>query len=406
MINLYNLNGKRYLAILFICQLSVFILGLLFILLFILNWDGWVEITDIIISIPLFFLYGILALWIGLFWKALSQITFSDSSTNRTIFQRWFLMPITAFCLIGAYATHTLLLLHQSSNYFIVAFIPLFLGGIVGVTVTSIFLIKLLYHIKDEEKFYIKSQNKLLELKEQFGTNSIKRIELSIDMADGKYSASPTPDQQGFQVVGLASKPWYDMSNVPSTKLLENSYEIIKQEALKIIENQTLLKPFDYLGVNEGAWDTIEIIEVGKKVDEVTIFIPEIVKLLDNISKYIRLTNAALSVLKSGKRIKPHRDPDNFQITCHLGIIIPEKCGISVAGESRTWEEGKCLFFDSSYEHTAWNDSDTPRVVLLLIFYKPELTNIEMDFLDMFLLRDSPDRMINLSEDRLVSHQR
>ncbi|MEH2128458.1 aspartyl/asparaginyl beta-hydroxylase domain-containing protein [Nostoc sp.] len=406
MLNLYNLNGKKHLSALLICQLSVFLTGLFFLLLFVFDLDGRVEIFDVIISIPLLFLYLILTLWIGLFWKALSQITFSHSSSTRIIFQRWFIMPITVFCLSGAYATHTLLLLYQGNNHFIVAFIPLFLAGIVGVTVTSIFLVKLLWHIKDEEKFYIKSQNKLTELKEQFGTTSIKRIELSIDMAYGRLSANPTPDQQGFQVAGLTSKAWYDMSDLPSIKLLENRYQIINQETLEIIKNKTLLKPFNYLGVNEGAWDTIEIIEAGKKVDEVTIYIPEIVKLLDNISKYLRITNAALSVLKPSKIIKPHRDPNNFQITCHLGITIPEKCGISVAGESRTWEEGKCLFFDSSYEHTAWNYSDTPRVVLLLIFYKPELTDIEMDFLDMFLFGNFPNRMIGSPEDHLVSHQR
>ncbi|MEH2222131.1 hypothetical protein [Nostoc sp.] len=153
MVNLYSLNGKKHLSVLLIYQLSIFLTGLFFVCLFVLDLDGRVEISDAIISIPLLFLYLILTLWIGLFWKALSQITFSHSSSTRTIFQRWFIMPITVFCLSGAYATHTLLLLYQGNNHFIVAFIPLFLAGIVGVTVTSIFLVKLLWHIKIEMDF-------------------------------------------------------------------------------------------------------------------------------------------------------------------------------------------------------------------------------------------------------------
>ncbi|MEH2060568.1 MAG: aspartyl/asparaginyl beta-hydroxylase domain-containing protein [Nostoc sp.] len=406
MLNLYNLNGKKYIYQLLICQLSIFFTGLLFVLLFVLNLDGWIDISDTIISIPLLFFYGILALWIGLFWKALSKITFSHSSSTRTIFQRWFLIPITAFCLIGAYTTHTLLLLHQGNNHFVIAFIPLLLAGILGVFTTSFFVAKLLSTIKDDEKLYLRSQKLLSELKEKFGTSPIKRIELSINMASGKSVASPTPDQQGFQVMGLMSKPWYDMSDLPGAKLLENSYEIIRQEALEAIENKAILQPYHYLGVNRGGWDSIELIEAGKKVEKNSLHFPKTVYLLENISTHTRLTDAALSVLKPGEVIKPHRDPDNFHITCHLGIVIPNKCGISVAGESRTWEEGKCLFFDSSYEHTAWNDSDTPRVVLLLIFYKPELTDIEKDFLQYVFIENFPDRMITSLEDHLVSQQR
>ncbi|MFD8719167.1 aspartyl/asparaginyl beta-hydroxylase domain-containing protein [Streptomyces sp. NPDC059629] len=34
---------------------------------------------------------------------------------------------------------------------------------------------------------------------------------------------------------------------------------------------------------------------------------------------------------------------------------IPEGCGITVAGGTRTWQEGKCLLFDYSFEHAVWN---------------------------------------------------
>ena len=42
-----------------------------------------------------------------------------------------------------------------------------------------------------------------------------------------------------------------------------------------------------------------------------------------------------------------------------------------------TWEEGKCLFFDDSYEHEVWNEGGGPRVVLLFDIFNPLLPEKE-----------------------------
>ena len=36
--------------------------------------------------------------------------------------------------------------------------------------------------------------------------------------------------------------------------------------------------------------------------------------------------------------------------------------------ETRQWQEGRCLIFDDTVQHEAWNNSDLPRGVLLLDF--------------------------------------
>ena len=63
------------------------------------------------------------------------------------------------------------------------------------------------------------------------------------------------------------------------------------------------------------------------------------------------------SILESGAVIAPHCDLWNFTINLHFAVDIPEDCAIKVANETRTWEEGKCLLFDYSYLHEAWNHS-------------------------------------------------
>jgi beta-hydroxylase len=42
-----------------------------------------------------------------------------------------------------------------------------------------------------------------------------------------------------------------------------------------------------------------------------------------------------------------------------------------VADEIRSWQEGRSLIFDDSFDHEAWNDSDRHRVVLFVDFVRP-----------------------------------
>merc|ERR1711924_384106 len=54
---------------------------------------------------------------------------------------------------------------------------------------------------------------------------------------------------------------------------------------------------------------------------------------------------------------------------CPTGARI--RCGPTWA----TWESGKCLFFDDSYEHEVEHFGETLRVVLLIRFWHPELND-------------------------------
>lgn len=87
------------------------------------------------------------------------------------------------------------------------------------------------------------------------------------------------------------------------------------------------------------------------------------------------------SILSPKSRIPPHCDLWNFTINLHFAVTIPPQCGIRVANETRGWTEGKCLLFDYSYRHEAWNDSDEPRVCLLMDLWNPEITMAEREAL-------------------------
>ena len=71
------------------------------------------------------------------------------------------------------------------------------------------------------------------------------------------------------------------------------------------------------------------------------------------------------------------RDLNNTVLRLHLGLIIPKTytaigCAIRVGEEIENWQEGKCLIFDDTIEHEAWNRSHDTRVVLLVDFNKSD----------------------------------
>ena len=87
------------------------------------------------------------------------------------------------------------------------------------------------------------------------------------------------------------------------------------------------------------------------------------------------------SILDPGARIAPHSDLCNFAVNLHLAVDIPENCSITVAGETRQWEEGKCLMFDYSFVHEARNLSQKKRICLLMDIWHPDVTAAEREAL-------------------------
>ena len=78
------------------------------------------------------------------------------------------------------------------------------------------------------------------------------------------------------------------------------------------------------------------------------------------------LQRAAVSVLGPHTHVAPHRDmvAGTF-LRCHLGISIPEQCGMRIGGVVCHWREGQVIGFDGQLIHEVLNESHRPRVVLV-----------------------------------------
>jgi aspartyl/asparaginyl beta-hydroxylase (cupin superfamily) len=80
---------------------------------------------------------------------------------------------------------------------------------------------------------------------------------------------------------------------------------------------------------------------------------------------------AGFSRLRPGAHITPHRGWVTNVYRIHLGLMVPESCAMTVAGETKAWQEGRCLIFDDTSLHESWNRSHSDRFVLLLDVLRP-----------------------------------
>jgi len=81
------------------------------------------------------------------------------------------------------------------------------------------------------------------------------------------------------------------------------------------------------------------------------------------------MRNAGFSMLRPGTHLWPHRGELPGVLRCHLPLWVPAgDLGLRSGTETRTWVPGRCLVFDDTCEHEAWNRGDGERVVLLVTF--------------------------------------
>lgn len=99
--------------------------------------------------------------------------------------------------------------------------------------------------------------------------------------------------------------------------------------------------------------------------------------------------HALFSALDSSTHVTAHYGPTNKKLRCFLPLFVPtdehgeSNCWIRVNHETQRVEEGKVLIFDDSFYHEAANDSSSsPRIVLIIDVWHPDLTDLEVKTLE------------------------
>lgn len=170
---------------------------------------------------------------------------------------------------------------------------------------------------------------------------------------------------------------FFPKSYFPWAEELEANWEVIRQELDQVLPYADSLPNFQDISPRQtrispdNLWKTFFFCAFGYRSQQNCDRCPETAKLLQQIPG---LKVAFFSILAPGKHIPRHRGKHKGIIRCHLALKVPkpkENCYIQVDDQIAYWEEGKTLFFDDTYFHEVWNNTDDYRVVLFLDIVRP-----------------------------------
>jgi ornithine lipid ester-linked acyl 2-hydroxylase len=168
---------------------------------------------------------------------------------------------------------------------------------------------------------------------------------------------------------------FYPTDHFPELKILEQHVEEIRTELLAVLNklehNDWLVAFPNYVhSMEPKAWKTFTFLFFQMQSDHHRALCPKIAALIDQLPEII---SCEFSLMKPHTKILPHKGYSKMILRCHLPLIVPDsqQCGIRVGNEVHHWEEGKLVIFDDSFEHEAWNDNTSQRVVLMFDIPNP-----------------------------------
>lgn len=202
----------------------------------------------------------------------------------------------------------------------------------------------------------------------------------------------------GYLHPHLTSKPWYNLDDQERPDwctILEENYETIRQDFEELYRynpnwprvgdgsHRDGAGQHDGSVLDGGDWREFVLFGSGESSNTGATRTKEIIR--KYVPQAVSLARAGggeviFSVLHPNTHIQPHCGTTNLRLTAHLGLVVPEGCRIRVGEHWETWNEGKVMVFDDSYEHEVENTTDSMiRAVLLLRFWHFDLSAEEAE---------------------------
>jgi hypothetical protein len=202
---------------------------------------------------------------------------------------------------------------------------------------------------------------------------------------------------------GLRHAPFRDDPGAaPGAALLEQSFETIRDEYLDLRDDEWVI--YNPMG---NRWMVYFFYHMGVDLDALTKRCPKtskIVKALPRVCLNYPWGDVLFSVHASDAHLVSHCSIDNLRVRCHLGVQVPENCEMRVGTEKRGWEVGKNLLFEDSFEHEVWNRGTTRRAILIVDFWHPDLTDVEIEALTAGFRKSDVRRIFLLQRIQNVSN--
>ncbi|MGH8572446.1 MAG: aspartyl/asparaginyl beta-hydroxylase domain-containing protein [Gammaproteobacteria bacterium] len=171
-------------------------------------------------------------------------------------------------------------------------------------------------------------------------------------------------------------RPVYDQDEFWFVHHLEANYAKIMTEIDAVTgAGRHGFRPVEEPLLDAGRWDQVILYEAGRRQEPACALFPVTTSVVEQIPEATTLGPGVvtLSRLEPGTHVVPHCGRTNGQLRVHLGLRVPPGVSIRVGDQKLTWQQGRCIVFDDSFEHEVWHEGDEPRLVLLLDVLHPAL---------------------------------
>jgi aspartyl/asparaginyl beta-hydroxylase (cupin superfamily) len=224
-----------------------------------------------------------------------------------------------------------------------------------------------------------------------FGPDSLARVSEGLQIYLGTRPPPGDPRQKPkfFWMPALPATPYFDRNQFDWYPALEQAADGIRDELREVLAQGRELTPFlaiddkaaeeNYLSghPDSRAWDAYFFHRHGQRHTEHLQACPLTAAALEAVPLTAITGHAPevlFSVLAPQTHIKPHHGVTNTRVVTHLPLIIPEgDCKLVVGGQAHAWQQGRCITFDDTFLHEAWNRTDQTRVVLIMDTWNPHL---------------------------------
>ena len=237
----------------------------------------------------------------------------------------------------------------------------------------------------------------LAEIRQRHGGGRQRRAGLCLDALMGKrraYHSQPTwmyfPELPPIEFFERSDFPWLDEVEAATAEIRSELLRVLvaDREGLQPYIDFPASLPLDqFRELNRSRrWSAYFLWNQGEALAGHIARCPVTAQALESVNVPRcrvdrRAPTAFFSILDAKTRIPAHTGITNTRLTVHLPLVVPPDCGFRVGATTREWVPGQAWAFDDTIEHEAWNDSDTPRAILIFDIWNPLLTEAERDMI-------------------------
>jgi hypothetical protein len=197
--------------------------------------------------------------------------------------------------------------------------------------------------------------------------------------AEGFSLKSLLPSQRPqLYYPGLASREVHAPSAFPWVARLEAAFPAIRSELAGLLADDALVA-VNRGYTTSGEWAAGHLWIFGQKNEAICRRCPVTTEVVGAVQG--ALGTAMFSALAPRTFIAPHCGFTSAKLRCQLPLMVPPGCRLKVGDSELDQREGRAIVFDDSFLHSAWNDSDSVRYVLLFDFFHPDLDAGEVEYL-------------------------